>query len=94
MAAIGGLFNYHTDLIHQFRFFLPNATIVHGRTEHMVSKGKEVIVIEEEEDEIMKEIRRIGKAPIVTRRRIDIRDAIKTVSYYIDYHLFYESPIV
>ncbi|GMR53687.1 hypothetical protein PMAYCL1PPCAC_23882 [Pristionchus mayeri] len=82
MGAIGELFKHHTDLIHQFQFFLPNATITHGRTGKKWKKGKEVRANEEEEDddEIMKEVRRVGKATIVTRRRMDIRDAIKTMN--------------
>lgn len=77
MGGIAQLFKYHTDLIHQFQFFLPNAAMVY---ESRVGKEKDSKTNRKEEDEIMKEVRRVGKANIVTRRPIQIQDAIKIVS--------------
>lgn len=77
MGAIAQLFKYHTDLIHQFQFFLPNAAMVY---ESRVGKEKDSKTNRKEEDQIMKEVRRVGKANIVTRRPVQIQDAIKIVS--------------
>ncbi|GMT28623.1 hypothetical protein PFISCL1PPCAC_19920, partial [Pristionchus fissidentatus] len=88
MGSIGQLFKYHRDLIHQFRFFLPTASVVHGRVEERIGRlikretekdKRDSRVVKDGKDAMTREINRVAHAPILARRRIDVREAIKTM---------------